>query len=116
MNLVLAELILQIDTVVVGRLGNEDMMAGLGIANSLIQMIPLCLTYGISGVLETLVSQAHGNQQYHLCGVYLNKQIFIISVLFVPISFFICNSQYILVNMLGQDEMSAKYCQWLLRV
>jgi multidrug resistance protein, MATE family len=101
MNLVLAELILQINTIFVGRLNDEGMMAGIGLANSLIQTIPLSLTYGISGVLETLVSQAHGNKQYHLCGVYLNKQIFIISVLYVPISLLLWNSKSILVSYLG---------------
>jgi len=73
MTMILGELIWIINIFYVARLGDENMLAGMGLAFSLSVAIPLALTYGISGVLETLVSQAYGSKQFYLCGVYLNK-------------------------------------------
>jgi MATE family multidrug resistance protein len=75
------------------------MLGGIGLANSLFNSIPFAITLGISGVLETLVSQAYGSKEYHLCGTYLNKQIFIVTVLFIPIGLLLFNSKFILVNL-----------------
>lgn len=56
----MSEVIWQINIIYVGRLGNEHMLGGVGLANSLFTSIPYAITLGISGVLETLVSQAYG--------------------------------------------------------
>lgn len=61
-NLALAELVLQINLIYVGKLNDVEMLAGVGLASTLICAIPLSLTLGISGVLETLVSQAYGRK------------------------------------------------------
>ena len=55
-NLVLAELLFQINIIFVSKLNDESMLAGIGLANAIIYCFPLSLTYGISSVLETLVS------------------------------------------------------------
>jgi len=52
----MTELILQLNIFYVGRLGDEYMLSGIGLANALINCIVLSVTFGISGVLETLVS------------------------------------------------------------
>lgn len=72
-NLVLAELLFQINLVFVSMLNDENMVAGIGLANAIIYCFPLSLTYGVSSVLETLVSQAYGSGEYYLCGLYLNR-------------------------------------------
>lgn len=58
----LGELVWMINIWYVARLGDEHMLAGIGLANSMSVSIPLALTYGLSGVLETLVSQAYGSK------------------------------------------------------
>ena len=72
-NLLLTEIIYQINIMNIGKLGDENKLAGCGLAASLISSLPLSLTYGTSSVLETLVSQAHGSKQYELCINYLSK-------------------------------------------
>ena len=62
MSMVIAELILHINVMFVGRLNDDEKLAGIGLANSIICSVPLALTYGLSGVLETLVSQAYGQK------------------------------------------------------
>ena len=69
----MSELIWQLNIYYVGRIGDEHMLSGIGLANSLVIAMVLASTFGISGVLETLVSQAYGSNQLHLCGTYLNK-------------------------------------------
>jgi Na+-driven multidrug efflux pump len=40
------------------------MLAGMGLANTLINCTTISITYGLSGVLETFVSQSFGSKQY----------------------------------------------------
>jgi Na+-driven multidrug efflux pump len=61
-NLVLSEMVSQINVVHVGKLNDVSALAGIGLATSLIQCLPISLTYGIASVLETMVSQAYGSQ------------------------------------------------------
>lgn len=74
------------------------MLAGIGLANAIIYCFPLSLTYGISSILETMVSQAYGSGEYYLCGMYLNRQILMISIIFVPMSMILIRSDYLLTS------------------
>jgi len=56
MTLILGELIWITNIFYCARLNNEHMLSGLGLAFSICVAVPLALTYGLSGVLETLVS------------------------------------------------------------
>ena len=110
-NLVLAELLFQINLVFVSMLNDENMVAGIGLANAIIYCFPLSLTYGVSSVLETLVSQAYGSGEYYLCGLYLNRQIFVLTILFIPIAYIVTNSGSLLVSIFAQNEMASFFCQ-----
>ena len=55
-NLMLCELVLVTNIVFVGRFSNETILAGIGLANSLIVCFPITVTIGVSSVLETFVS------------------------------------------------------------
>lgn len=115
LSMAIAELILHINVMFVGRLNAEEKLAGIGLANSIVCSVPLALTYGLSGVLETLVSQAYGQKQYKLCGVYLNRQLSLISLFYIPIGALMYNSEPILVSVFGQDPEASYYCQLMLR-
>ena len=52
----MTELIVYINMINIGKLNDEDMIAGVGIAYALICGCAVSLTLGLSGVLETLVS------------------------------------------------------------
>ena len=47
--------------------------------------------------------------------MHLNKQIVMISGIYIPISFFLYNCEPILVRMLGQNELASSMCQLYLR-
>jgi Na+-driven multidrug efflux pump len=72
-NLVLSDFISAINLVFAGRLGDERLLVGIGMANTLIACFPMMITMGISSSIETLVSQAYGQNQFKMCGTYLNK-------------------------------------------
>ena len=55
-NLVMAELTWQLNIYYVGRIGDEHKLSGIGLAYSLVIALILASSFGISGVLETLVS------------------------------------------------------------
>lgn len=63
-NLFLQEGLLQINIIYAGKLNNDQMLAGMGLANTLINCTTISITYGLSGVLETFVSQSYGSKQY----------------------------------------------------
>ena len=94
-----------------GKLKDTNMLAGMGLANAIIYCLPCSFTFGITSVLETLVSQAIGSQQHALCGMYLNRQIVMISVMFLPISLVTTRSETILVNIFSQPEEASEYAQ-----
>ena len=51
--------------------------------------------------LSTLVSQAYGQKDQHLCGVYLNRQLFLNIFLLIPLSILIIYIEPVLIS-LGQ--------------
>lgn len=89
-------------------------MAGIGLALSLKVMLPYAITIGVSGVLETVVSQAHGNNLHSLCGLNLNRHLLLVTALFIPVGMLLWNSKWLLLS-LGQHDESAMYCEMYLR-
>lgn len=63
---------------------------------------------GLNCAQETLVSQAYGQNQIKLTGVYLNRGFFIMSAFYLPLAFFLSFSEQLLIAM-GQDVKVARY-------
>lgn len=114
-GLVLSELPFQTMLVYIGKLGDKEMLAGAGLAISMINCLCMAVTVGISSVLETLVSQSYSSGQYKLCGLHFNRNLFVMFCLFIPIGAFLWFSEFFMANVFGQNEVSARYCQTLLR-
>lgn len=91
------------------------MFVGIGMANTLIECFPVMITLGISSSIETLVSQHYGKGQYKMCGSYLNKQIVLITSIFIPIVLIFYYSKIVMVDILHQNEEAAEHCQKYLR-
>ena len=62
LNVFLQEIILQINIIYAGKFNNEKMLDGIGLANTLISCSSMSITVGLSGVLETFVSQSYGSR------------------------------------------------------
>ena len=68
-----------------GKLEDSDLLAGMGIGLTMINLMGMSLVKGINMALETLVSQAAGAGNLELCGVYLNRGRFVMSMIFVVV-------------------------------
>jgi len=72
-----------INTSFVGHLGDENQVAGVGMASMLINILCLSVLMGMSLALNTFVSQAFGLKEYQLCGVHHNRARILVSAMFL---------------------------------
>ena len=79
------------------------MLAGVGLATTVLNVMCSQILMGINGAQETLTSQAFGNGNLDLCGIYLNQGRLINTAVFVPIVVLMIFSNKILLVM-GQNE------------
>ena len=84
------------------------MLAGYGLAKTAQEMLPVTITLGLAGALETLVSQSYGQKKYLKCAHYLNKQYILITILFIPLSMILYNIEPILTAF-GQDQLASEF-------
>ena len=91
-----------------GMLNDSILLAGVGLATTAINIFLFVPIWGMNGTVETLVSQAFGANNIHLCGVYVNRGRLINLVMFVPLAILLCFSESILVQF-GQDAQVSVY-------
>ena len=72
-----------INTYFIGHIGSESHVAGAGMANMLNNIVARSVLYGVTDSLNTFVSQAFGNKDYYMCGVYLNRARVLICIVYV---------------------------------
>ena len=70
----------------IGTLGDASMLAGIGLGNMVMNMLPYALMIGLNTALETLVSQAYGRKNLYECGLFLHRAIFLVLCFFIPIA------------------------------
>ena len=99
-----------INLIFVGHLNNAEMMAGVGMGNMIQNMLGLSFFIGLNGALETLCSQACGNGELKLCGIYLNRGRFVICMIMIPIVITLSYAETILMA-IGQNPATAAYAQ-----
>ena len=78
-------LILVINIIFAGRLNDVAKLAGVGLGTTIDHILCLAILFGLNGALETLVSQAFGSGNIHLCGIYLNRARIINTMAFIPL-------------------------------
>jgi MATE family multidrug resistance protein len=99
-----------VNTYFVGNKNEPELLAGVGMGNMLINISCFAVMQGLSGALETLVSQSFGMKEYTMCGVYLNRGRFVATCFCVPIIFLFTFTDSILIAM-GQDPNISKIAQ-----
>jgi len=72
LSMILMLVVEVLNSMFVGHLGREDVMAGVGTANMYMNVTCLSLLWGMNMVLNTLASQAIGFGDLKMCGIYLN--------------------------------------------
>jgi len=99
-----------INLIFVGHMNDATLLAGVGMGNLIVSVFGISLFIGLNGALETLVSQAYGNRNLKLCGIYLNRGRFMLLLLNIPIVYVLCNAEAILL-LLKQDKKVAQNAQ-----
>jgi len=91
-------------------MNDATLLAGVGMGNLIVSVFGISLFIGLNGALETLVSQAYGNRNLKLCGIYLNRGRFMLLLLNIPIVYILCNAEAILL-LLNQNTKVAHEAQ-----
>ena len=86
---------------------DPTLLAAVGMGNIAINMFGFALFFGLNGSLDTLVSQAYGANDMRLCGVYLYRGRWIVTLVFIPVFFIFLASGPILKSF-GQNEVVAE--------
>ena len=76
--------------------------------NMTINMIGFSFIIGFNSALDTLISQSAGAQKMELCGVFRNRGMFFVCILFIPISI-ILNYSYDILGYVGQHKEVASH-------
>ena len=95
----------------------DDLLSGVGIGNILYNMVGVSVCFGMASALDTLCTQAYGARLYYLMGCYFNRARVILSIVFVPIFFFMCFTEQFFL-LIGQKPEIAyhagNYCRGML--
>ncbi|KAK9716943.1 ethionine resistance protein [Basidiobolus ranarum] len=96
-----------------GHLGANE-LAVAALANMFASVTCWSVSIGISTALDTLGSQAYtGSEDPHALGIYLQRAIGIMGVIFVPISCLWWNAEYLLLWLRQDPELAALAGQFL---
>lgn len=79
-------------------------------ANMYMNITCLSVLFGFNMTLNTVVSQAFGFGDYRMCGIYLNRARIIVSIIFVPLSLFLLQTERIF-TLVGFDRSASHYAQ-----
>uniref|UniRef100_A0A9I9E6N6 Protein DETOXIFICATION n=1 Tax=Cucumis melo TaxID=3656 RepID=A0A9I9E6N6_CUCME len=100
-------LILMISVMFVGHLG-ELALSGASMATSFATVTGFSLLMGMASALDTFCGQSNGAKQYHMLGIHMQRAMFVLSLVSIPLAVIWANTGGIL-KFLGQDaEISAE--------
>ena len=107
-SMVLGLVVEVFNSIFVGHLGKEEVLAGVGMANMYMNVTCLSLLWGMNMVLNTLCSQAHGFGDLRLCGIYLNQSRIIMTIIFIPLGLMLLRTESIF-DLIGFDPEASYY-------
>lgn len=90
-----------LNTVFAGKLDDQVAIAAVGIGNATNSMFLFSVTIGVNLALDTLNSEAYGNNNLQLCGTYLNRGRFIQLSFSVPLAIMVYFLAEDLLTLLG---------------
>jgi len=73
------------NVIVVGRMADPTILAGMGLATSIILIIVISINYGICGAQDQFTSREFGAGNLQKCGVYLNRGRLVLTAFFIPL-------------------------------
>ena len=90
-----------VNTIFAGQFAEDSAakLAGVGLGSMILGMFCRHVLAGLNSAIETLVSQAFGQGELKLTGVYLNRGFFIMTVFYLPLALFLSYSEDLLIVM-----------------
>ncbi|MQM07075.1 hypothetical protein Taro_039910 [Colocasia esculenta] len=105
-----------ISVMFVGHLG-ELALAGASMATSFAGVTGFSLLMGMGSAMDTFCGQAFGARQYHMLGIHMQRAMFVLTLVSIPLAFIWACTGNILMA-LGQDpEISREaglYARWMI--
>ncbi|XP_043695207.1 protein DETOXIFICATION 16-like [Telopea speciosissima] len=96
-----------ISVMFVGHLG-ELALSGASMATSFASVTGFSLMMGMGSALDTLCGQSYGAKQYHMLGIHMQRAMFVLLLVSIPVAFIWANTGPILLAV-GQDpEIAAE--------
>ncbi|XP_026379235.1 protein DETOXIFICATION 16-like [Papaver somniferum] len=90
-----------ISVMFVGHLGKLS-LSGASMATSLASVTGFSLLMGMGSALDTLCGQSYGAKQFHMLGIHMQRAMFVLSLVSIPLAFVWANVGQILLAV-GQD-------------
>jgi len=76
-------------------MGSETLLGGIGLGNMTVNLFAISFIESMNSVVETMGSQAAGNNNLPLAGIILNRGRVLLMYAFVPISLILLNIKWI---------------------
>mmetsp|Transcript_36417 Transcript_36417/g.47787 ORF Transcript_36417/g.47787 Transcript_36417/m.47787 type:complete len:165 (+) Transcript_36417:259-753(+) len=90
----------------IGNLNDTELLAGVGLAISLTNMIAFSFAVGFADTSSSFFSQSFGSGRLEECGAYLMRTKFVVHVIMLGCTLLFFHMEPLLVNM-GQDPGTA---------
>ncbi|CDW89421.1 na+-driven multidrug efflux pump [Stylonychia lemnae] len=104
------------NTIIIGKHQNAvQLQATLGLTTLFMNTLIVTIQIGFNGSLSTLISQAFGQKDYRLCGLYLNRQLMLNGLIFLPMVIIMMFSKELYL-LLGQDADMASEAATFLQI
>lgn len=100
---VFTSLIQTISVMFVGHVGSELALSGASIASSFAIVTGFSLLLGSGNALDTFCGQSYGAKQYNMLGIHLQRAMFVLVLLSIPLATIWAHAGQILL-FLGQDQ------------
>ncbi|KAH7547764.1 hypothetical protein ACOSQ2_033358 [Xanthoceras sorbifolium] len=109
-------LLQMISVMFVGHLG-ELALSGASMATSFATVTGFSLLMGMASALDTLCGQSYGAKQYHMMGIHMQRAMFILLLVSIPLAFIWANTKSLLI-LAHQDHQIAEeaglYAQFMI--
>ena len=78
---------------------NPAIMAGIGLGNMTCNLIVLNVLLKIILSLQSVLPQAYGSGNIELCGVFLNRCRFLVTIIYIPLLLLIFNIKFLYMDL-----------------
>lgn len=98
----------------VSHLDNKSYVSAVGLGNLIMNSLIISVLFSFNSVVETVVSQAAGTGNYDICGIYLNRAIFVNTIAFFFLMGLIMNAEQILIYLGQRRQISSLTQEYLM--